>query len=46
MTQPLEADMRTVTDQEWRDAHLALAETGVFPADELAYVWEPESTDA
>lgn len=44
MSDLLEADLGTLTDQEWRDAHEAVVVPQV-PANESAFDWRPEVVD-
>ena len=37
-----EANLGTLTDDDWRDQHERLRATSGFPADELDYVWQPD----
>lgn len=41
-TDDTEANLGTLTDQDWRDAHERLRAASGFPADELDYVWDPD----
>lgn len=39
--QPQEAGLSSVTNIEWLEAHKRLAESGVIPAEELEFIWNP-----
>ncbi len=36
----LEADLGSLTDEDWREGHLRLSDAGI-PDEELEHVWDP-----
>ena len=38
----LEGNLAQLTDDQWLTGHVALADTGVFPAGELDFVLDPD----
>ena len=42
----LEADLGTLTDEQWLADHRALIATGAIPAGELAYLYDPDRDPA
>jgi hypothetical protein len=45
-TDALEGDLHSVADEEWLAAHRALLASGAIPAEEAAYLYDPDRDPA